>query len=68
MKVEKSGKGKMLGCLDMRSSGYFHVSRDELQQIMQTSFKDNCSFLSETETRSLLNYYIIRSERSDELC
>ena len=34
----------------MRSSGYFHVSRDTLQQIMKSSFKDNCSFLDETET------------------
>ena len=43
-------QGEMLGCLDMRLSGYFHVSRDTLQQIMKSSFKDNCSFLSETET------------------
>ena len=41
----KIKKGEMLGCLDMRSSGYFHASRDALQQIMQTSFKDN--FISE---------------------
>ena len=41
----------MLGCLDMRSSGYFHVSRDTLQQIMQSYFKDKSSFLSETETK-----------------
>ena len=34
----------------MRSSGYFHVSRDTLQQIMKSSFKDNCSFPSEDET------------------
>ena len=46
----KIKQGEMLGRLDMRSSGYFHVRRDSLQQIMQTSFKDNCSFLSETET------------------
>ena len=46
----KIHKGEMLGCLDMRSSGYFHVSRDTLQQIMKASFKDNCSFLSEDET------------------
>ena len=43
-------QGEMLGCFDMRSSGYFHVSRDTLQQIIQSSFKENCSFLSETET------------------
>ena len=46
----KIHKGEMLGCLDMRSSGYFHVSKDTLQQIMKSSFKDNCSFLSEDET------------------
>ena len=39
----------MLGCLDMRSSGYFHVSRDTLQQIIKLSFNDNCSFFSETD-------------------
>ena len=27
----KIQKGEMLGCLDMRSSGYIHVSRDTLQ-------------------------------------
>ena len=31
----KIHKGEMLGYLDMRSSGYFHVSRDTLQQIMK---------------------------------
>ena len=50
-------KGEMLGCLDMRSSGYFHVSRDTLQQIMQSSFKDNCSFLNETETSEYFELY-----------
>ena len=49
----------MLGCLDMRSSGYFHVSRDTLQQIMESSFKDNCSFLSETETNEYFELYHI---------
>ena len=47
----KIKQGEMLGCLDMRSSGYFHVSRDTLQQIMKSSFKDNCSFLSETRNK-----------------
>ena len=47
----------MLGCLDMRSSGYFHVSRDTLQQIMKSSFKDNCSFLSEDETSEYFDLY-----------
>ena len=51
-------QGEMLGCLDMRSSGYFHVSRDTLQQIIKSSFKDNCSFLSETETSEYFDLYI----------
>ena len=56
----ESGKifeGEMIGCLDMRSSGYFHVSKETLQQILQTSFKDNCSFLSERETEEYFNLY-----------
>ena len=47
----------MLGCLDMRSSGYFHVSMETLQQIMKSSFKDNCSFLSERETQEYFYLY-----------
>ena len=54
---QKIHKGEMLGCLDMRSSGYFHVSRDTLQQIMKSSFKDNCSFLSEDETSEYIDLY-----------
>ena len=53
----KIKQGEMLGCFDMRSSGYFHVSRDTLQQIMQSSLKDNCSFLSETETSEYFDLY-----------
>ena len=41
----------------MRSSGYFHVSRETLQQILQTSFKDNCSFLSEREAEEYFDLY-----------
>ena len=47
----------MLGCLDMRSSGYFHVSKDTLQQKMKSSFKDNCLFLSEDETSEYFDLY-----------
>ena len=50
-------EGEMIGCLDMRSSGYFHVSRETLQQIIQSSFKDNCSFLSERETDEYFDLY-----------
>ena len=53
----KIKQGEMLGCLDMRSSGYFHVSRDTLQQIMKSSFKDYCSFLSENETSEYFDLY-----------
>ena len=53
----KIKQGEMLGCLDMRSSGYFHVSRDPLQQKMKSSFKDNCSFVSETETSKYFDLY-----------
>ena len=47
----------MIGCLDMRSYGYFHVSRETLQQILQSSFKDNCSFLSERKTEEYFDLY-----------
>ena len=53
----KIKQGDLMGCFDMRSSGYFHVSRDTLQQIMQSSFKDNCSFLNETETSEYFKLY-----------
>ena len=48
---------EMVGCLDMRSSGYSHVSRETLQQIMKSFFKDNCSFLSESETQEYFDLY-----------
>ena len=41
----------------MRSSGYFLISREILQQIMKTSFKDNCLFLSERETQEYFGLY-----------
>ena len=53
----KIKQGELMGCFDMRSYGYFHVSRDTLQQIMQSSFKDNCSFLKETETSEYFEFY-----------
>ena len=53
----KIHEGGMIGCLDMRSSGYFHVSRETLQHILQSSFKDNCSFLSERETEEYFDLY-----------
>ena len=53
----KIKQGDLMGCFDMRSSGYFHVSRDTLQQIMHSSFKDNCSFLNEAETSEYFKLY-----------
>ena len=53
----KIHEGDMIGCLDMRSSGYFHVSKETLQHILQSSFKDNCSFLSERETEEYFDLY-----------
>ena len=41
----------------MRSSGYFHVSRETLQHILQSSFKDNCSFVSKKETEEYFDLY-----------
>ena len=61
----KITQGEMLGCLDMRS-GYFHVSRDTLQQIMKTSFNDNCSFLSERETQECFDLYHKDHKEVDE--
>ena len=40
----KIKQGDLMGCFDMRSYGYFHVSRDTLQQIMQSSFKTTVHF------------------------
>ena len=53
----KIHEGEMIGCLYMRSSGYFHVSRETLQHIIQSSFKDKCSFLSERETEEYFDLY-----------
>ena len=39
-------KDEMMGCLDMRSFGYFHISREALQRVMG----DHCKFLTEDET------------------
>ena len=53
----KINQGEMVGCLDMRSSEYFYVSKETLQQILQSSIKDNCSFLSERETQEYFDLY-----------
>ena len=68
MKNWKINQGEMLGCLDMRSSGYFHVSRETLQQIMQSSFKDNCLFLNERETQEYFDLYHKDHKEVMQLC
>ena len=40
----KIHEGDMIGCLDMRSSGYFHVSRETLQHILQSSLRTTVPF------------------------
>ena len=45
-KIWKIKKGEMMESMDMRSLGYFTVTRDNLNRIM----KDHCKFLTEEET------------------
>ena len=45
-KIWKIKKGEMMGSMDMRSLGYFTVTRDNLNRIM----KGHCKFLTEEET------------------
>ena len=43
-------KHELIGCLDMRSFGYFHISRE----VLQRAIGDKCKFLTEDETQ---NYF-----------
>ena len=45
-KIWKIRKGEMMGNLDMRTLGYFTVTRENLSKIMN----DHCKFLSDEET------------------
>ena len=45
-KIWRIKKGDMMGSLDMRTLGYFTVTRDNLNRIMN----DHCKFLREDET------------------
>ena len=45
-KIWKIKKGEMIGSIDMRTLGYFTVTRENLNRIM----KDHCKFLTEEET------------------
>ena len=56
LEIENLGKtkwiikeNKMMGCVDMRSMGYFHVSRDSLQLLL-----DQCEFLDETKSYNFI--------------
>ena len=44
--IWKIKKGEMMGSMDMRTLGYFIVTRDNLNRVM----KDHCKFLTEEET------------------
>ena len=45
-KIWKIKKGEIMGSMDMRTLGYFTVTRENLNRIM----KDHCKFLTEEET------------------
>ena len=47
----KISKSQMMGSLDCRSLGYFHISRNTLQRIML----DNAKFLTDKETNEYFN-------------
>ena len=53
----KIRRGQMLDCVDMRSCGYFHIIRDTLESVIKSSFKENCSLLTEEETEQSLDLY-----------
>ena len=59
-KIEKS---RMMGSLDCRSLGYFHISRNLLQRVML----DKANFLTDRDCR-IFYYSKGRSQRCDEVC
>ena len=52
----KINQGEMLGCLDMRSSGYFHVSRETLQQTIKHPLRIIVHFLVKEKHKNTLIY------------
>ena len=48
--VWKIGKSQMMGSLDCRSLGYFHISRNSLQRVML----DKANFLTDREIVDIL--------------
>ena len=47
-------KGEVIGCVDMRSVGYFHISRSTIESAM----KEKCQFLSDCETKEYFQLLI----------
>ena len=63
----KIDRYQMMGSLDCRSLGYFHISRHSLERIMS----DNANFLNDRETVEYFNILmtpLIRSQKCDEVC
>ena len=60
----KIDRYRMMGSLDCRSLGYFHISRHSLQRIMS----DNANFLNDRETVEYFQYTNGRSQKCDEVC
>ena len=53
-------RGDFMGCADLRSIGYFHISR----RVLETAMADKCAFLSEGETQE---YFAKLMEDTQEL-
>ena len=54
-------RGETMGSIDMRSLGYFHVSRDTIVE----NLEDQCRFLTEEET---CEYFCKLIDDHNELC
>ena len=58
-------KGQEVGCADMRSVGFFHISRDMLEEIIKYTMKERCTFLTEQETSEYFDLW--KKDHSDVL-
>ena len=56
-------KGETLGCMDMRSLGYFHVSRNILQMLLE----ERCDFLDDEKSEKYIEK-IVNSKPMDRFC
>ena len=70
LEIENLGKtnwiireNEMMGCVDMRSMGYFHVSRDSLQLLL-----DQCEFLDETKSYNFVKDTFGNHIFKDKMC